>query len=93
MLINASDWDGGWEYIVAAIVVVVVRRLRVVFVRIKTRAGRAGVYLKAIDTCAMNFPSMGIFRQWVFCRHGNFLPWEFSAMRLISSICRFAILA
>ena len=40
---------------VADIVIAVVRRLCVVIVRIKARAGWAGVYLKAIVTCVINF--------------------------------------
>ena len=68
---------------VADIVIAVVRRLCVVFVHIKARAGRAGVYLKTIVTCAINFLSMDIFRQWEFSVNGNFVPvgilyqWEF----------------
>ena len=40
---------------VADIVIAVIRRLCVVLVHIKTRAGWVGVYLKAIVTCAINF--------------------------------------
>ena len=57
--------DGGWASIVAGsvanIVIVVARRLCVVFDRIKTRAGRVGAYLKAIATCVINFDKCNQF--------------------------------
>ena len=55
MLKSVSYRDGGWEFIVAASQTLLLSSLVcAVFVRIKTRAGRAGVYLKAIDTCLVH---------------------------------------
>ena len=53
---------------IADIVIAVARRLCAVFVRIKTRAGRAGVYLKAIVTCVNNF---GTFIEWLWNGDGG----------------------
>ena len=60
MLKSASDWDGGWASIVVASQTLSLPSLDdcVVLVWIKTRAGRAGVYLKAIVTCVINFPTL-----------------------------------
>ena len=56
MLKCASNWDGGCEFIVAASQTLLLSSLvYAVFVRIKTRAGRVGVYLKEIVTCVINF--------------------------------------
>ena len=57
MLKSASDWDGGWASIVVASQTLSLPSLDdcVVLVWIKTRAGRAGVYLKVIVTCVINF--------------------------------------
>ena len=49
---------------------IVDRRLYVVFVWIKARAGRVGFYLKSIVTCVINFPTL-VRQSWYGCGMGT----------------------